>query len=140
MSRFVKLKKTVHIICKDCRVFTLLYSLPFIILKFSLPKTSEFGSKIVQPNKLLKMLLEIYDHPDQDVRASSKRLTLELCRWIGRDPVKSILFEKMSDTTVCMVIIFWRLPLVGKKKINFLFLFFLEERVGRWACQCPSGC
>ena len=60
----------------------------------------------MQPNKLLKMLLEIYDHQDQDVRASSKRLTLELCRWIGRDPVKSILFEKMSDTTVCMVIIF----------------------------------
>ncbi|GKA30765.1 RNA-directed DNA polymerase, eukaryota, reverse transcriptase zinc-binding domain protein [Tanacetum coccineum] len=59
---------------------------------------SEFGSKIVPPNRLLKMLLEIYDLQDQDVRASSKRLTLELCRWIGRDPVKSILFEKMSDT------------------------------------------
>ncbi|GJV64813.1 protein MOR1 isoform X1 [Tanacetum coccineum] len=59
---------------------------------------SEFGSKIVPPNRLLKMLPEIYDHQDQNVRASSKRLTLELCRWIGRDPVKSILFEKMSDT------------------------------------------
>ncbi|KAK6149887.1 hypothetical protein DH2020_017412 [Rehmannia glutinosa] len=34
----------------------------------------------------------------QNVRASSKGLTLELCRWIGKDPVKSILFEKMRDT------------------------------------------
>ncbi|GKB52804.1 protein MOR1 isoform X1 [Tanacetum coccineum] len=59
---------------------------------------SEFGATIVPPNRLLKMLLEIYDHQDQKVCASSKRLTLELCRWIGRDPVKSILSEKMSDT------------------------------------------
>nr|GEU44526.1 protein MOR1 isoform X1 [Tanacetum cinerariifolium] len=59
---------------------------------------SEFGATIVPPNRLLKMLLEIYDHQDQKVCASSKRLTLELCRWIGRDPVKSILSEKMSGT------------------------------------------
>ncbi|PWA59320.1 ARM repeat superfamily protein [Artemisia annua] len=59
---------------------------------------SEFGSKIVPPKRLLKMLPELFDHQDQNVRASSKGLTLELCRWIGRDPVKSILFEKMRDT------------------------------------------
>jgi hypothetical protein len=46
------------------------------------------------------MLPELFDHPDQNVRASSKGLTLELCRWIGKDPVKSILFEKMRDTMV----------------------------------------
>lgn len=46
------------------------------------------------------MLPELFDHQDQNVRASSKGLTLELCRWIGRDPVKSILFEKMRDTMV----------------------------------------
>ncbi|KAI7997748.1 Protein MOR1 [Camellia lanceoleosa] len=34
----------------------------------------------------------------QNVRSSSKGLTLELCRWIGKEPVKSILFEKMQDT------------------------------------------
>ncbi|PWA51702.1 ARM repeat superfamily protein [Artemisia annua] len=62
---------------------------------------SEFGSKIVPPKRLLKMLPELFDHQDQNVRASSKGLTLELCRWIGRDPVKSILFEKMRDTMVC---------------------------------------
>ncbi|XP_022721245.1 protein MOR1-like isoform X3 [Durio zibethinus] len=59
---------------------------------------SEFGAKIVPPKRILKMLPELFDHQDQNVRASSKGLTLELCRWIGKDPVKSILFEKMRDT------------------------------------------
>ncbi|KAJ9565978.1 hypothetical protein OSB04_001944 [Centaurea solstitialis] len=59
---------------------------------------SEFGSKVVPPKRILKMLPELFDHQDQNVRASSKGLTLELCRWIGREPVKSILFEKMRDT------------------------------------------
>ncbi|KAH9313886.1 hypothetical protein KI387_022513, partial [Taxus chinensis] len=59
---------------------------------------SEFGSKVVPPKKILKMLSELFDHQDQNVRASAKGLTIELCRWIGKDPVKSILFEKMRDT------------------------------------------
>ncbi|XP_071930544.1 protein MOR1-like isoform X1 [Coffea arabica] len=59
---------------------------------------SEFGSKIVPPKRILKMLPELFDHQDQNVRASSKGLTLELCRWIGKDAVKSILLEKMRDT------------------------------------------
>ncbi|XVF23003.1 hypothetical protein REPUB_Repub13aG0000300 [Reevesia pubescens] len=59
---------------------------------------SEFGAKVVPPKRLLKMLPELFAHQDQNVRASSKGLTLELCRWIGKDPVKSILFEKMRDT------------------------------------------
>ncbi|KAM7271007.1 hypothetical protein ACFE04_030221 [Oxalis oulophora] len=59
---------------------------------------SEFGSKIIPPKRILKMLPELFDHQDQNVRASSKGLTLELCRWIGKDPVKSLLFEKMRDT------------------------------------------
>ncbi|KAL3519697.1 hypothetical protein ACH5RR_017846 [Cinchona calisaya] len=59
---------------------------------------SEFGSKIVPPKRILKMLPELFDHQDQNVRSSSKGLTLELCRWIGKDAVKSILFEKMRDT------------------------------------------
>ncbi|XP_058196749.1 protein MOR1-like isoform X2 [Rhododendron vialii] len=59
---------------------------------------SEFGAKIVPPKRILKMLPELFDHQDQHVRASSKGLTLELCRWIGKEPVKSILFEKMRDT------------------------------------------
>ncbi|KAK9681891.1 hypothetical protein RND81_10G035200 [Saponaria officinalis] len=59
---------------------------------------SEFGAKVIPPKRILKMLPELFDHQDQNVRASSKGLTLELCRWIGKDPVKSILFEKMRDT------------------------------------------
>ncbi|KAJ7970482.1 protein MOR1 [Quillaja saponaria] len=59
---------------------------------------SEFGGKIVPPKRILKMLPELFDHQDQNVRASAKGLTLELCRWIGKEPVKSILFEKMRDT------------------------------------------
>ncbi|XP_010518980.1 PREDICTED: protein MOR1 [Tarenaya hassleriana] len=59
---------------------------------------SEFGSKIIPPKRILKMLPELFDHQDQNVRACAKGLTLELCRWIGKDPVKSILFEKMRDT------------------------------------------
>ncbi|GMH05428.1 hypothetical protein Nepgr_007268 [Nepenthes gracilis] len=59
---------------------------------------SEFGAKIIPPKRILKMLPELFDHQDEKVRASSKGLTLELCRWIGKDPVKSILFEKMRET------------------------------------------
>lgn len=66
--------------------------------------TSEFGAKVVPPKRILKMLPELFDHQDQNVRASSKGLTLELCRWIGKDPVKSILFEKMRDTMVLYVV------------------------------------
>ncbi|GJW87272.1 protein MOR1 [Tanacetum coccineum] len=59
---------------------------------------SEFGSKIVAPQRLLKMLPELFDHQNQNVRASSIGLTLELCRWIGRYRVKSM-FEEMRDKT-----------------------------------------
>lgn len=51
------------------------------------------------------MLPELFDHQDQKVRASAKGVTLELCRWIGKDPVKSILFEKMRDTMVRILLI-----------------------------------
>lgn len=59
---------------------------------------SEFGTKVVPAKRILKMLPELFDHQDQNVRASAKGLTIELCRWIGKEPVKSILFEKMRDT------------------------------------------
>ncbi|KAF6163137.1 hypothetical protein GIB67_025001 [Kingdonia uniflora] len=59
---------------------------------------SDFGAKVIPPKRILKMLPELFDHQDQNVRACSKGLTIELCRWIGKDSVKSILFEKMRDT------------------------------------------
>ncbi|XP_058224607.1 protein MOR1-like isoform X2 [Rhododendron vialii] len=57
----------------------------------------EFGVKIVPPKRILKLLPELFDHRDQNVRASSRGLTLELCRWIGKETVKSVLFEKMPN-------------------------------------------
>lgn len=84
------------------------------------------------------MLPELFDHQDQNVRACSKGLTLELCRWIGKDPVKSILFEKMRDTMVCHCYMF----IHGDGSSFFLselipFAIFPEEkRVGGRACQC----
>ncbi|WZY81825.1 hypothetical protein YC2023_028209 [Brassica napus] len=51
---------------------------------------SDFGSKIIPPKRILKMLPELFDHQDQNVRASAKGVTLELCRWIGKDPKKEL--------------------------------------------------
>ncbi|BAH91354.1 Os01g0816500, partial [Oryza sativa Japonica Group] len=61
---------------------------------------SKFGPKVVPPKKVLKMLPQLLDHPDRNVRASSKGLTVELCWWIGKEPVKAILFEKIRDMMV----------------------------------------
>lgn len=90
------------------------------------------------------MLPELFDHQDQNVRASSKGLTLELCRWIGKDPVKSILFEKMRDTMVCP------LSLISKEQFPFETPFFIsimikcfcfeEKRAGGRASQCHRDC
>jgi len=106
---------------------------------------SEFGAKVVPPKRILKMLPELFDHQDQNVRASSKGLTLELCRWIGKDPVKSILLEKMRDTMVqqiysliCMTLLLPSFYLYIITNISFLLLLpmFLheEKRIGGWAC------
>jgi hypothetical protein len=59
---------------------------------------SAFGTKVVPPKRIMKMLPELFDHQDQNVRACAKGLTIELCRWIGKDAVKNILFDKMRDT------------------------------------------
>lgn len=103
-------------------------------MNFHLIIISEFGAKIVPPKRILKMLPELFDHQDQNVRASSKGLTLELCRWIGKDPVKSILFEKMRDTMVCLLLVdlIYRLflfPLIWKY-CNGWFCTNQEKRVG----------
>jgi hypothetical protein len=87
------------------------------------------------------MLPELFDHQDQNVRASSKGLTLELCRWIGKDPVKSILLEKMRDTMVqqiysliCMTLLLPSFYLYIITNISFLLILpmFLheEKRIG----------
>lgn len=88
------------------------------------------------------MLPELFDHQDQNVRASSKGVTLELCRWIGKDPVKSILFEKMRDTMVrkssigMLILVNSCFYLSGNMIMLSRFLLFKEKRVGGRACQC----
>lgn len=62
--------------------------------------SSQFGTKVVPPKRIMKMLPELFDHPDANVRACAKGLTIELCRWIGKDAVKNLLFDKMRDTMV----------------------------------------
>lgn len=51
------------------------------------------------------MLPELFDHPDANVRACAKGLTIELCRWIGKDAVKNLLFDKMRDTMVSFTLL-----------------------------------
>ncbi|KEH18651.1 microtubule organization protein [Medicago truncatula] len=46
---------------------------------------SEFGAKIVPPKRILKVLPELFDHQDQNVSASSKWLTLELCHTMKKE-------------------------------------------------------
>lgn len=93
------------------------------------------------PKRILKMLPELFDHQDQNVRASSKGLTLELCRWIGKDPVKSILLEKMRDTMVqqiysliCMTLLLlsFYLYIITNISFHLLLPMFLheEKRIG----------
>ncbi|KAF4371791.1 hypothetical protein F8388_023104 [Cannabis sativa] len=56
-----------------------------------------FGDKVVPPNRILKILRELFDHEDQSVLASSKKLTIELCRWIGEGSVKLIKNELEAE-------------------------------------------
>lgn len=72
----------------------------FLIFVVCYVSFSAFGTKVVPPKRIMKMLPELFDHPDQNVRACSKGLTIELCRWIGKDAVKNLLFDKMRDTMV----------------------------------------
>lgn len=83
---------------ENCPHFLLLSSdsLPLLACNFR----SSFGTKVVPPKRIMKMLPDLFDHPDQNVRACSKGLTIELCRWIGKDAVKNLLFDKMRDTMV----------------------------------------
>ncbi|KAF4400789.1 hypothetical protein G4B88_001344 [Cannabis sativa] len=59
----------------------------------------EFGDKVVPPNRILKILRELFDdHEDQSVLASSKKLTIELCRWIGEGSKNELEAELVNIT------------------------------------------
>ncbi|GBG84830.1 hypothetical protein CBR_g39205 [Chara braunii] len=59
---------------------------------------SQFGVKVVNAKRVIKMLPPLFDHQDQKVRASAKALTVELCRWVGKGNVQSLLLSNMRDT------------------------------------------
>ncbi|CAI5997789.1 unnamed protein product [Closterium sp. NIES-65] len=48
---------------------------------------------------MFKMLPGLFNHADQGVRQCTKGLTVELCRWLGKDTVKRLLFEGLRDAT-----------------------------------------
>eukprot|EP00897_Mesotaenium_endlicherianum_P004913 jgi/Mesen1/444/ME000101S10673 len=60
---------------------------------------SQFGGKVVPPKRILKLLPELFNHADQNVRAAAKGLTVELCKWIGKENVTRLLFEGIRDAT-----------------------------------------
>ncbi|CAI7892594.1 unnamed protein product [Closterium sp. NIES-54] len=60
---------------------------------------SQFGTGVVPPKRIFKMLPGLFNHADQGVRQCSKGLTVELCRWLGKDTVKRLLFEGLRDAT-----------------------------------------
>ncbi|CAI5478770.1 unnamed protein product [Closterium sp. Yama58-4] len=60
---------------------------------------SQFGTGVVPPKRIFKMLPGLFNHADQGVRQCTKGLTVELCRWLGKDTVKRLLFEGLRDAT-----------------------------------------
>jgi len=67
--------------------------------------TREFGAEIVSPVRILKMLPELYNHQDRDVRHSSEWLVCELRRWIGKDTANSILSAISRNINVSLSVL-----------------------------------
>lgn len=58
---------------------------------------SQFGTKVMSPQPILKALPPLFDSKDAKIRAKVKELVAELAKWVGANAVKTILFEKMRD-------------------------------------------
>jgi len=61
---------------------------------------SQFGPKVVPPKRIVKMLQDLLNHTDNNVRRLAKDLTVELCRWIGKDALKRSLFDNLKKQAV----------------------------------------
>lgn len=61
---------------------------------------SQFGPKVVPPKRIVKMLQDLLNHNDNNVRRLAKDLTVELCRWIGKDALKRSLFDNLKKQAV----------------------------------------
>ncbi|XP_057434836.1 protein MOR1-like isoform X2 [Lotus japonicus] len=77
---------------------------------------SEFGAEVVPPQRILKMLPELLEHQDQNVRACSMELTSDLCRWIGKDSVKSILLLEIRNKMLEKKLDAWLANVSGTRK------------------------
>lgn len=54
-----------------------------------------FGCKIISPKNIIPSLGKLYGHADKNVRAETKRLTIELYKWMG-DSLPTILFPDLK--------------------------------------------
>lgn len=55
------------------------------------------------PKRIVKMLQELLNHTDNNVRRLAKDLTVELCRWIGKDALKRSLFDNLKKQAVSIL-------------------------------------
>eukprot|EP00850_Spirogloea_muscicola_P001145 SM000004S15015 [mRNA] locus=s4:723804:739200:- [translate_table: standard] len=60
---------------------------------------NQFGTKVIPAKRVIKLLPKLFNHADQSVRAAAKGLTVELCRWIGKDAIKRVLLDELRDAT-----------------------------------------
>ena len=52
---------------------------------------------MVKPQPILRALPLLLDAKDAKAREGAKQLTVELCRWVGADLIRSTTMEKMRD-------------------------------------------
>ena len=80
----------------------------------------QFGTKVMTPQPILKSLPPLFDSKDAKIRAKVKELVAELAKWVGANPVKSILFEKMRDAMKGDVEkLISQIPQVGRSKATW---------------------
>lgn len=60
----------------------------------------QFGTEVIPPKRVLKLLPDLFTHADEKVRAMAKVVTVELTKWIGKDAVKRMLLADLRPATV----------------------------------------
>ncbi|KAK9814323.1 hypothetical protein WJX72_004049 [[Myrmecia] bisecta] len=58
---------------------------------------SAFGAKVVGPKAVLAALPSLFDAKQDAVRDGAKKLTAEMCCWVGVEVVQNALLDKMND-------------------------------------------
>ena len=60
----------------------------------------QFGTEVIPPKRVLKLLPDLFTHADEKVRAMAKAVAVELTKWIGKDAVKRLLLADLRPATV----------------------------------------